>query len=65
METYSFLRELADSWGLLVLFLFFIGVVIWVFRPSGRAKYDDAAQIPFRHEKTPADDDDAKKENGQ
>jgi hypothetical protein len=34
METYSFLREFADSWMLLFLFLFFIGVVVWVFLPG-------------------------------
>ena len=37
MENYSFLRELADSWGLLVLFTFFVGMVLWVLRPGSRA----------------------------
>jgi len=58
MEKYSFLREFADSWMLLFLFLFFIGVVIWVFRPGSRKTYSDTADIPFRHEDKPASDDD-------
>lgn len=54
METYSLLREFADSWMLLVLFTVFVGVVIWVFRPGSSATYRDTANIPFRHEDKPA-----------
>ncbi|MGI3210838.1 cbb3-type cytochrome c oxidase subunit 3 [Roseovarius tibetensis] len=54
METYSMLRQFADSWMLLALFLFFIGVVIWVFRPGAGKKYEEPANIPFRHEDKPA-----------
>lgn len=54
METYTLLRQFADSWMLLALFLFFLGVVIWVFRPSRRAIHDDAAQVIFRNERAPA-----------
>ncbi|MFB9149919.1 cbb3-type cytochrome c oxidase subunit 3 [Roseovarius ramblicola] len=59
METYSLLRQFADSWVLLVLFAFFIGVVIWVFRPGASKTYENPATIPFRHEDKPARDDDA------
>ncbi|HAW45738.1 cbb3-type cytochrome c oxidase subunit 3 [Roseovarius sp. A46] len=59
METYSLLRQFADSWMLLVLFAFFIGVVIWVFRPGATKKYENPANIPFRHEDKPASDRDA------
>ena len=55
METYTLLRHFADSWMLLFLFLFFIGVVIWVFRPGAKKKHEDQADIPFRHEDKPAD----------
>ncbi|MEQ9260350.1 MAG: cbb3-type cytochrome c oxidase subunit 3 [Roseovarius sp.] len=54
METYSFLREFADSWMLLFLFAFFIGVVLWVFRPGASKVYEDPAGIPFRNEDKPA-----------
>lgn len=60
METYSFLREFADSWMLLMLFSVFVAVVIWVFRPGSTATYRDTANIPFRHDDAPAplqDDD--------
>lgn len=53
METYSFLRELADSWGLLALTLFFLGVVGWAFRPGSAALHDDIAQIPLRRDGVP------------
>ena len=55
METYSILRQFADSWMMLFLLLFFLGVVVWAFRPGSRAKHRDIANIPFRHEDKPAD----------
>lgn len=54
METYSFLRTLADSWVLLLLTLFFVGVVLFAFRPGSRKAHDDAARSIFRHETRPA-----------
>lgn len=50
METYSFLRQLADSWVLLAMVLFYLGVCVRVFLPSRKAPNADAAQIPFRNE---------------
>ncbi|MFT5066922.1 MAG: cytochrome c oxidase cbb3-type subunit 4 [Yoonia sp.] len=50
MDTYSFLRELADSWVLLLMTAFFIGAIVWAFRPGSRAIHDDIANIPFRNE---------------
>ncbi|GAB5435090.1 MULTISPECIES: cbb3-type cytochrome c oxidase subunit 3 [Roseobacteraceae] len=54
MEEYTFLRQLADSWFLVGLFAFFVGVVFWVFRPGSTKTYQDTANIPFRHEDKPA-----------
>ncbi len=59
METYSLLRQFADSWMLLVLFAFFVGIVIWVFRPGASKIYENPANIPFRHEDKPAPKRDA------
>lgn len=56
METYTFLRQLADSWVLLILTLIFLGVICWAFRPGSRGLHDDAADVPFRHD-TPSDGD--------
>ncbi|WP_342078232.1 cbb3-type cytochrome c oxidase subunit 3 [Yoonia sp. SS1-5] len=50
MDTYSFLRQLADSWGLLAMFLFFCGVAIWAFLPSQSKSREDARMIPFRND---------------
>lgn len=47
MDTYSAMRAFADSWALLAMTLFFIGVVIFAFRPGGRSAADNAARIPF------------------
>lgn len=60
METYSFLREFADSWMLLFLFVFFLGIVAWVFRPGSTKEYNDTADIPFRHDDKPATDKEAR-----
>ena len=54
MDTYSIFREFADSWMLLMLFLFFLGVLLWVMRPGSRKVYKETAGIPFRHEQRPA-----------
>ena len=54
METYTFLRELADSWALLTLVLFFLGTVLFVFRPGARRMQRDAAESIFRNETKPA-----------
>lgn len=54
MDTYSFLREFADSWMLVALFAFFIGVVVFAFRPGSSKVYSDVADIPFRNEDKPA-----------
>jgi cytochrome c oxidase cbb3-type subunit 4 len=50
MDTYSFLRELADSWVLLILTGIFLFVIAWAFRPGSRPLHDDAAAVPFRHD---------------
>ncbi|MFQ5624460.1 MAG: cbb3-type cytochrome c oxidase subunit 3 [Paracoccaceae bacterium] len=47
---YTLLREIADSWVLLVMTIFFIGVIAWALRPGSRAMHDDAANIPLRND---------------
>ena len=54
METYSILREFADSWMLIALFAVFIAVIIWVFRPGSARTYRETADIPFRNADSPA-----------
>lgn len=47
--TYTFLRHLADSWGLVMMFAFFIGVVAFALRPGARELYSEAARIPLKN----------------
>lgn len=54
MDTYTILRSFADSWMLLFLTLFFLGVVLWAFRPGSRPVHDAAARSIFRNEDKPA-----------
>jgi cytochrome c oxidase cbb3-type subunit 4 len=62
METYSFLRHLADSWFLLAMTLLFLGICLWAFRPGSRALHRDVANSIFRNDDRPADTTPAKKE---
>ena len=63
MDTYSLLREIADSWVLLAMFTFFIGCAVLAFWPSMAADRRNAAGIPFRHERAP-DADKISEESG-
>lgn len=47
---YQAMRTFADSWGLLYMFLVFMGAVIWTFRPGTKKLSDDAANIPFKED---------------
>lgn len=51
---YHILREFADSWMLLAMTLFFVGTVVWAFRPGSSRVYRDTANIPFRNDDKPA-----------
>ena len=53
METYTLLREFADSWVLLVLTLVFVGVIGWAFRPGSRQVHQEAANVVFRNDVKP------------
>ncbi|SFO84329.1 cbb3-type cytochrome oxidase subunit 3 [Tranquillimonas alkanivorans] len=53
---YHILREIADSWVLLALVLFFLGTIAWAFRPGSRGTHQDAGNVPFRHEDAPKPD---------
>ena len=53
MDTYSLFRQIADSWVLLAMFVFFGGCVLWAFRPGSRAQHNEAAGLIFRSDATP------------
>lgn len=47
---YETLRQAADSWGLLYLFVVFVGVIIFTFRPGTKRRAAEIAQIPLRED---------------
>ena len=48
---YQTMRTFVDSWGLLFLFLVFVGVVAFVFlRPGSKRQADEASRIPLRED---------------
>ena len=48
MELYTLLRAFADSWFLLAMILFYLGVFFWAFRPGSRSVHEEISQIPLR-----------------
>ena len=56
METYTLLRTFADSWHLLFMFLFFIGVFLFILRPGANKAHRDSANMIFRNDDKPAGD---------
>lgn len=48
MQTYTLLREFADSWVLLAMFSAFVFVILWILRPGSRKIHRDASAIPLR-----------------
>ena len=56
METYSILRQFADSWALLLMFAFFVSCILWAFRPGSRDAQKDVSTVIFRNEAAPAND---------
>ena len=39
----NFLRSMVTALG----FVLFVGIFVWAYRPSRRAEFDEAAQLPF------------------
>ncbi|WP_331374573.1 cbb3-type cytochrome c oxidase subunit 3 [Sinorhizobium chiapasense] len=50
METYTLMRHFADSWGLVAMMVFFLGVVAFIFRPGAKKAADQAAFIPLKED---------------
>jgi len=45
---YENLRHFADSWGLMAMFLMFLGLVGWTFRKGASDHHDTAANMIFK-----------------
>jgi cytochrome c oxidase cbb3-type subunit IV len=50
IETYAFLTHLAQSAGLLYFMAIFIGMAVYAFWPSNKAKFEEAASMPLRED---------------
>lgn len=50
METYTAMRQFADSWGMLAMALFFVGVIVFTLRPGGKRQAQEAANIPLKED---------------
>lgn len=50
METYTAMRQFADSWGLIAMALFFAGAIVFTLRPGGKSQADEAANIPLKED---------------
>ncbi len=48
---YSLLRQFADSWGLLYMFVLFVGIIFFTFRPGSKEKAEKIAQIPLNEDR--------------
>ena len=48
--TYDSLAYFAKTWGLVYLFVLFLGVLFYALRPSARQKFEDAAHIPLKED---------------
>ena len=53
MTETNLLREIADNWMLVAMFTFFLGAVLWAFRPGSRAVHRETSSIPFRNDDMP------------
>jgi cytochrome c oxidase cbb3-type subunit 4 len=53
--TYDTLRYLADSWGLVALFIIFLLVILFVFRPGSKKLYRRLSRLPLDDDKKDKD----------
>ena len=51
-DIYMMLASFAQTWGLLIFFFGFVGVIAYAFWPSKKKKkaFDEAARIPFKED---------------
>lgn len=47
---YETASRFAQTWGLVYLFVLFVGVLIYTFRPGAKKKFEDAAQNALKED---------------
>lgn len=50
LDTYKFLAEFAQTWGLAYFVAVFLIVVAYALWPSNKQKFDQAGRIPLRED---------------
>ena len=55
MTDHTIIQEIAENWMLVGMFTFFIGAILWAFRPGSRAVHQETSAIPFRNDECSAD----------
>lgn len=48
---YETVRMVCALVGLLLFVVFFAGMVLWIYRPGARKRYEDDAKIPFKKDR--------------
>jgi cytochrome c oxidase cbb3-type subunit 4 len=49
-ETYKFLAEFAQTWGLIYFFAVFLAVLVYALWPASKKKFEEAGRIPLRED---------------
>jgi len=47
---YHTVSAFAQSWGLVYLVVLFVAAIGWALWPRNRARFDEAARIPFKED---------------
>jgi cytochrome c oxidase cbb3-type subunit 4 len=50
MLTYLAFAKFAQTWGLIYFVSIFLLMIAYVMRPSGKAKYEEAAKLPLKED---------------
>jgi len=58
---YTLLRELADSWFMLMMFAFFVGTILFAFRPGTKSSYDRLRNLPLQDDDVLVEDESGEK----
>ena len=65
METYDTLRYFVSLASLVAMFVLFIGVVLFLFRPGSKKVHVDSSRMIFRNDDRPLATDDAARPDQQ
>ncbi len=58
---YTFLRQMADSWFMLLMLITFIGIAIYAFRPGTKDAYDRLRNLPLQDDDVLVEDQSGEK----